>query len=170
MGNREHNRKLVFSSKEKRYETPPALFDALDEHFHFDLDAAASDQNALCDRWLTEVEDGLNTPWIDFNTFCNPPYGIGMTGRWVQKAYDESLKDECDKVLLIPAKTETLYFDIAAKHAAEIYFIKGRLKFYRNGIEEKNAAGFPSAIVVFNRNRNGTRDIRWVDRVFQEMW
>jgi site-specific DNA-methyltransferase (adenine-specific) len=49
-------------------------------------------------------------------------------------------------VFLIPARTDTRWFhEIVLPYAAEIRFIKGRLKF--SGA--KNSAPFPSMIVVF---------------------
>ena len=47
--------------------------------------------------------------------------------------------------MLIPARTDTIYFHKYIYHKAEIRFLKGRLKF--GGC--KNSAPFPSMIVVF---------------------
>ena len=50
-------------------------------------------------------------------------------------------------MFLIPARTDTRWFhEIVLPHAAEIRFVKGRLKF--GGAA--NSAPFPSIIVVFN--------------------
>lgn len=51
-------------------------------------------------------------------------------------------------VFLIPARTDTKWFhDIVLPNAAEIRFVKGRLKFG----DAKNSAPFPSMIVVFRK-------------------
>lgn len=77
--------------------------------------------------------------------FCNPPYGK-VLGKWVEKCYNESLKANTVVVMLIPARTDTRYFhNYIYKKAKEIRFLKGRLKFG----ECKNAAPFPSMVVVF---------------------
>lgn len=48
-------------------------------------------------------------------------------------------------VLLIPARTDTIYFHEYIYNKAEIRFLKGRLKFGGS----KNSAPFPSMVVVF---------------------
>lgn len=77
--------------------------------------------------------------------FMNPPYGRDIS-RWVQKAYEESKKPDTTVVCLIPARTDTSYWhDYIFGKAADIRFIRGRLKFGNS----KNAAPFPSAVIVF---------------------
>lgn len=53
----------LFSSDKNYWETPQAFFNALDQRFHFTLDAAASDENHKCDRYFTEASDGLIQDW-----------------------------------------------------------------------------------------------------------
>ena len=79
--------------------------------------------------------------------FCNPPYGR-VIGLWVEKAYTESKKPDTLVVMLIPARTDTKWFHEYIYGKAEIRFIKGRLKF--GGC--KNAAPFPSMVVIFKEN------------------
>lgn len=81
--------------------------------------------------------------------FCNPPYGR-VIGLWVEKAYTESKKPDTLVVMLIPARTDTKWFHDYIYGKAEIRFIKGRLKF--GGC--KNAAPFPSMVVIFNGKSN----------------
>lgn len=75
--------------------------------------------------------------------FCNPPYS--KISEWVKKAYRESFKPDTIIVLLIPARTDTKYFQEYIYHRAEIRFLKGRLHFNNS----KNAAPFPSMIVIY---------------------
>jgi hypothetical protein len=82
----------------------------------------------------------LLTPWHGKRVFCNPPYGPGLRS-WLERSAEASLA-----VYLIPAPTDTRWFhEIVLPKAAEIRFIKGRLKFG----DATNAAPFPSMIVVF---------------------
>lgn len=64
--------------------TPPWIFDAAG--LTFDLDVAAPLDPAMrhvpAKRYLTAVEDGLETPWSGL-VWCNPPYS-GSTP-WVEK-------------------------------------------------------------------------------------
>jgi hypothetical protein len=53
----------LFSSANCEWETPPKLFKELDERFHFTLDVASTDQNALCKRHYTKEQNGLTYSW-----------------------------------------------------------------------------------------------------------
>lgn len=60
------------------------------------------------------------------------------------------LDHSCAKsvVFLLPARTDTAWFhDLVLPHASEIRFIRGRLHFSGH----KNAAPFPSMVVVFKK-------------------
>lgn len=82
--------------------------------------------------------------------FCNPPYGRQI-GDWVQKGYEESQKPGTLVVMLIPSRTDTSYFHDYILHgkADEIRFLRGRLKFTDEDGNAKDAAPFPSAVVVW---------------------
>lgn len=54
--------------------TPRWFFDALNESFGpFQLDAYASPENALCERFYTKDDDANSRAWCDV-TFANPPF------------------------------------------------------------------------------------------------
>lgn len=55
--------------------------------------------------------------------------------------------------MLLPARTDTKWFHEWVLPYAEIYFIKGRLKFG----DSKNSAPFPSMIVIFDHTRRTKR-------------
>jgi len=136
---------VTLSSARHDWETPKAFFDVLNSEFAFTLDAAASDENALCNHFFTEADDALTRMWLG-TVFLNPPYGPGI-GKWVKKAYEESQRYAARVVMLIPARTETRWWHSYVMHAAEIRLIKGRLRFSGMTIN----APFPSAVVVFQR-------------------
>ena len=78
----------------------------------------------------------------------NPPYGREI-GKWIEKAYKESLKGAV-VICLIPSRTDTKYWhNFIFPYASDIKFIKGRLKFG----DGKNPAPFPSALVEFKIKR-----------------
>ena len=135
----------AFSSKSNDWATPHQTFNELDNEFNFTLDPCASDENTKCDKYYTEEDDGLSQDWSNEIVFMNPPYGREI-GKWVEKAYRESLKGAV-VVCLIPARTDTKYWHNFIFPYAEIRFIKGRLKFGGS----KNSAPFPSAIVIYNK-------------------
>jgi phage N-6-adenine-methyltransferase len=64
-------------------------------------------------------------------------------GDWVKKAYEESQRG-CLVICLLPARTDTKFFHKYCLRG-KIEFLEGRLKFG----DAKNAAPFPSMIVVF---------------------
>lgn len=73
----------------------------------------------------------------------NPPYGRQI-GAWVKKAATSGSVVVC----LLPSRTDTRWWHDWVLPYGRIEFIKGRLKF--GGA--KNAAPFPSAIVVFGED------------------
>lgn len=138
------NTELLFSSKTDLGETPQDLFDKLNNEFQFTLDVCATPENAKCDKFYTEEQDGLEHPW-EGTVWCNPPYGRGI-GQWVRRALFASVSGST-VVMLLPARTDTKWFHdyIYKRNNVEIRFIRGRLKFGGS----KNSAPFPSMVVVF---------------------
>lgn len=138
----------AFSSDSNEWETPQALFDALNAEFGFTLDPCSTHENAKCAKHYTKAENGLAQDWSGETVFCNPPYGRAIAA-WVKKCADES--KHANVVMLISARTDTAYFhEYIYGKAAEIRFIRGRLKFERGGVSTAPAP-FPSMIVVFER-------------------
>lgn len=78
----------AMTSSSEEWTTPTDLFEELDAEFHFDLDAASTHENALCERHYTIAEDGLEMPW-EGHVWCNPPYGREI-GKWVRKAAESN--------------------------------------------------------------------------------
>lgn len=163
---KEHDHKVLMSSNKSDWETPQNLFDEMNNFFGFTLDAAASPENAKCPNYFTERDNGLEKSWEGEIVFCNPPYGAYRTPLWVEKAYNESFKDELNKILLIAARVDTKMWADYISKASTIYFIKGRLKFS----DSKDSAPFPSAIIVFNGGRKNEREVLWTNRDFTEFW
>jgi len=159
------NTELHFSSKTDEWATPQDFFDKLNETYKFNLDPCANNKNHKCKFYFTRNDNWLSMDWriYDFHlwliwnnqyypsrVFCNPPYWRALKD-WVKKASEEIKKDYCDLiVMLIPARTDTKYFHeyIYRKENIEIEFIKWRLKFW----DSKNAAPFPSMLIIFNKN------------------
>jgi len=140
------NLKTMLSSEDMDWEIPQEFFDKLDSEFHFTLDPCATKETAKCDKFYTKKDNGLLQNWADEIIFCNPPYGSAIK-HWVKKCHDEARKPSTKIVMLMPARTDTIYFHEYIYHKAEIRFIKGRLKFGNS----KNSAPFPSMIVIFKK-------------------
>ena len=135
------NTNVMFSSKTDDWETPQDLFDKLNQEFEFNLDVCATRENRKCRNFYDKELDGLKQDWHGV-CWMNPPYGREI-GKWVQKAYEESLTGST-VVCLLPSRTDTKWWHDYCMRG-EVRFIKGRLKFGNS----KNSAPFPSAIVIF---------------------
>lgn len=142
----------AMSSKQDDWETPQQLFDELDAEFHFTLDAASTDGNAKCAKHYTEQDSAFNHSWEGETVFCNPPYGRKMID-WIRKCSQEASKPNTMVVLLIPARTDTKWFQDYILHRAEVRFLRGRLKYERDG-KPLGPSTFPSMIVIM---RTGER-------------
>jgi phage N-6-adenine-methyltransferase len=156
-------RSIHFTSESNEWSTPQDLFDRLNEEFKFTLDAAATPENAKCEKFFTYIENGLAQSWRGERVWLNPPYGSDL-GRWVEKAVFDSSEVT---VMLVPARTDTqwwsLFWDYDKHRAAEgceVRFLKGRLKFgggkqmrrsrQQSSCSEKDAP-FASAIVILRK-------------------
>lgn len=124
------------------YATPQDFWDKLDDEFSFTCDVCATDANAKCASYFTELDNGLIQTWSG-SCWCNPPYGRGLSS-WIKKAYESSLMG-ATVVCLVPSRTDTKWFQDYCLPYAEIRFVRGRLKF--GGC--KDPAPFPCAVVIF---------------------
>ena len=139
-----NTQKVMFSSKTPEWSTPQDFYDKLDKEFNFDLDPCSTEDNAKCDNFFTEEDNGLDQDW-EGSVFMNPPYGRTIK-QWVKKAYQESYKEGTTVVCLLPARTCTQWWHDYCMKAREVLFVKGRLKFGAG----TNSAPFPSAVVIFD--------------------
>jgi len=148
-------RDLMFSSRDKEWRTPQSFFDKLNKiHGPYTLDPCCTRASKKCLRHYTAEDDGLSKSWQGHNVFMNPPYGRDI-GKWLKKAYEESRDPGTLVTCLIPARTDTKYWHDYCMKAWRIYFVKGRIKFDTADSEGKNAAPFPSAVVVFKGDIRG---------------
>jgi len=143
-------------------ETPPDVFDPLNEEFHFTLDVAAARHNAKCRRYYAKAGytaaearqgqlfptslmgdpealgyDGLAQTWgPDEVIWCNPPFSD--LEPWMAKAHG----DAATWVMLLPAnRTEQPawqryvepYRDGRAPGGPEVRFLPGRRSFLYQG-------------------------------------
>ena len=144
--------KGMMSSNTNEWATPQETFDMLDQDFHFTLDPCATKENAKCKKFYTKEDNGLDQSWDNEIVFCNPPYGREIN-HWVKKASEAR---GGTVVMLIPARTDTIYFHDYIYKKAEIHFIRGRLKFGNS----KNSAPFPSMIVIFRSELTDSKEVK----------
>ena len=116
--------KLHQQSSNDLVATPDHLFERINEEFHFTVDAAASPENAKCELYWTEEDNGLLQPWRGRRVWCNPPYSQCLD--WTAKAYCEI---RALSVLLLPVRTSVGWFHDYVWGHAEVRFIRGRINF-----------------------------------------
>ena len=134
----------LFTSLKDSWETPDALYDTLDEEFHFCCDVCANPDNARHPCFFSKDNSCLEAQWPRGCCWMNPPYGRDI-GTFLQKAVTESKKGST-VVCLLPSRTDTVWWHTYVKDvASEVRFIKGRLRFKG----ARYAAPFPSVIVVY---------------------
>ena len=78
---------IALSSKKNDWTTPINLFDILNNEFHFTVDLCASAENALCNKFYSIENSGLNARFSREIVFCNPPYGRKITSDFIKKRY-----------------------------------------------------------------------------------
>ena len=173
--------KDLFTSNSNEWYTPHPLFDRIQEvlGITFTLDPCATKESAKCEKYYTKEQNGLEQDWSGEHVFINPPYSRDLQPKFVAKAEEFGAYGKANScTLLIPARTDTkIWHDYIFPSASKILFIKGRIKFQTIVTEEmirfsrvnlttspvyhwgdlnklvyKDAATFPSAIVLFDGN------------------
>jgi phage N-6-adenine-methyltransferase len=110
--------------------TPRSLFDPLNVEFEFTLDAAASADNALLERFYDRESDGLASSWHGERVWCNPPYSDIRP--WVEKMLRSNAQLV---VMLLPAnRCEQSWWQdyiepLRRGGKIETRFQRGRLRF-----------------------------------------
>jgi site-specific DNA-methyltransferase (adenine-specific) len=129
------------------------LFNELDNEFSFTLDVCAHEDNYKVDNYFSPEDDGLSQDWSENTCFCNPPYGRGVIDEWMAKCWKEA-HNGTRIVCLIPGRIDTKWFHtyVYNQPNVQIRYVKGRLKYEIDGEPSKNAAAFPSLIVIYNGN------------------
>ncbi len=142
------------------WRTPLWLFRDLDAEFHFICDVAATAENALCERFLS---DALTERWPTGSCFMNPPYGAKIEP-FLRRAAEQASRVR-RVVVLIPVRAESPWWhDVVMARAAEIRFIRGRLAFRPPAWHVLSPRGnrpvFASAIVIFDGRMHTAPRIR----------
>ncbi len=115
------------------YCTPPSLLDAIKKEWDiedFDWDLAASKDNRVCTGYYSKEDDALTKSWKLGNSWnwCNPPFGD--IEPWVAKAYTESMTNNANTIVLVPASVGSNWWaKWVHKMCPVIYFMNGRITF-----------------------------------------
>lgn len=140
----------IILNKDDDWETPNQPYnEAIAEYRIFPkLDVCATRENRKCLDFFTKEQDGLKQEWKqDF--FMNPPYSD--VGNWIYKAWTQWKKWNVNGLCLVFSKTDTKWWHQYVEGQAEVHFIKGRLRFCKDGISGKDPAPYPSCWIIWRR-------------------
>jgi phage N-6-adenine-methyltransferase len=155
--------KVHFQSGNKEWETPAVVFNPLQKEFNIKFDVCATAENTKCKAYFDKKTNSLAQDWsktvgvLKGTAWMNPPYGRGIE-KWVRKAHEESLKG-VTTIGLLPARTDTHWFQTYIHEKHEVRFLKGRIKF----VDAQSSAPFPSMIVIF-------KPIETKTNLFKTIW
>ena len=151
------------------YGTPEDFLDLVRATFGgpIGLDPCTAPHNPTRARtYYTPIEDGLAPyrPWRQLGpVFMNPPYGKRVrlwTGKMAREFPDEAL-------LLLPARTDTAWFQAIYPYAEEVCWWRGRMVFIdpATGKPAVDAKGkpqtgmFPSVVLYWGQHRGRFRAV-----------
>ena len=89
----------------KYIRTPKEIWKNLSREFNFTVDACASKENHLLDRYWTKEINALNQNWNDEVIYCHPMFD-GKIPKFIKKATESN--SLC--VFLLPSSTHSVYF------------------------------------------------------------
>ena len=138
---------LMTSGKDD-WQTPDKILDCVhDMCAVIGLDPCAGNDTDLAVSNMTIDEDGLSLGWQKQGlVYVNPPYS--ELKLWVPKVIKEA-KEGAEILMLVPARTDTVSFQLAMRWCNAVCFVAGRLKYLDKGKPCKNSAPFPSAVLYF---------------------
>ena len=133
------------SSAKDDWQTPEVVLDAVRRFRLIYLDPCTTLENPTrAERFFTPEADGLTLSWALLPPqpgciYVNPPYGRGIAP-WIVRCGQPWGRPV---VALVPARTDTLWWQQARPHA--VCFWHGRLRFKG----APSSAPFPSAVLLW---------------------
>jgi phage N-6-adenine-methyltransferase len=148
---------MNFGQHTDEHPTPWPIVRAFSPPNGFDLDPAATSENAKAPRFYTKAEDGLKQHW-EGDVWLNPPYGNTNIAEWLRRSLEFAWTGGGTVTALVPARTDTDWFAQYASRS-EITFLTGRIQFEGS----PGAAPFASMICKFSgksRRNSSKLDVR----------
>lgn len=107
-------REALHSSLSSSWATPPEIITPARRVLggRIGIDPASCDlanEIVRAERYFTEETDGLAQEWDD-DWFLNPPYGAGVTEKWVDRAVEQHIKHTKNGILLVNATPDRRWF------------------------------------------------------------
>jgi site-specific DNA-methyltransferase (adenine-specific) len=160
---------MSVKSESSDHPTPQWIFDLLNKIFLFDLDVAASRDNAKCPKFFSELDNGLAQKWTG-RVWMNPPYGKDID-HWVQKACHSVAYGHAQVVVgLLPNRTSANWYHCYVYRQAIEIPVRGRLRFEGND----SHAMFASIVAIWlpemSKEAARLRDIDTNDKIYTPEW
>lgn len=157
------------SSARQDWRTPKALFRAVSAIAGgFDVDLAADAESRLCDLYfgpdnIPSYQDALVIDWQRryglTKGWLNPPYGKALP-LFAAKAVEQiNRHSQLEVWMLVPARTDTRWWNLLMTRAVHVWFMAGRVKFERPD-RAHNVAPFPTAVIQL-RHDGGRPGVTW---------
>ncbi len=134
------------------YETPLEVVCWLEDRLgqRFDLDPCCTVKTKKAINYFTKEEDALSRDWFG-NVFMNPPWDRVNLSRFLEQACIQASTGNIKLIAgLVPVRSDTANWHqyIFNNAAHEVIFIKGRIKFYLDGVRQNspdmtNVCAFP---------------------------
>lgn len=142
--NEKMNRIKVPKGEGDNMETPPWLFNQLNDVFQFGWDAASSNENNLAGGYVNCLE----VDWRQqFGTvFLNPPYSKPAPFLQAAANYSEM---GVTTVALIKGDPSTKWWNSYVAPYAQLKWIEKRLRFYYKGQPTEDVSNFPSVLAFY---------------------
>lgn len=158
------------------WQTPAWLFNYFNKQVKggFEIDAAASDDNALCPAYFTEKNSAFkNTVHKGAKVWLNPPYS-DITP-WVEWAVDAVNNQGAHVYMLLPDDISTYWFRMVVDNAAEAYALlhngltgkdgkSGRVRFIHALTGEEGGSAKKGSWVFVMRPHKKECVMKWLDR------
>lgn len=150
--------KTLFSSERDDWNTPEEILTLVRELGPIGLDPCSNGSSIVSAALAYDKEaNGLSRTWAGNGlVFVNPPYGRATKGApgitpWISKCRDEATHG-AEIVALVPARTDTKWFQEYGFTASRVLFYRGRVRFTISGSATAVGAPFPSAILYWGPN------------------
>lgn len=148
---REQDRSTTPAELRDEWRTPDHVFAWASQRWGpFDLDLAATPENARCARFFTREDNALAQDWAAAGrrAWCNPPYS--NVRPWLHRAVYEHARGLAS-VWLIPAfRGDKYHAEVTYPHATEIVLLSPRIAFVLPGVGARAGNTGGSMFVYFD--------------------
>lgn len=141
------------------WRTPPYIVALAKELFglsRFDIDGAASAENRVASKWLGDAFS--DSPDVGSVVWLNPPWA--NLHRWCYRALEWARDRKCTVVLLLPASTDTRWFDLIWNdlYTHSIVFLSPRVPFVDPQGKGRRSPPVGSMFVLLKGRRRSSID------------